>query len=210
MTSPGIIALSHKIANGYCLRGYKGFLTHLRNGAEVDKIRYTDHPSKDIICLGKIETRKQQAKLASICEGKFNVDFVGPITDNSFQPGATCKYLGEWTREEMRDKLTEYKVLVLPSLGEAHALVVPEAIAAGLTVVVTHAARANLYGCPNYKILPDDLDDMIPSLNDALAYSYDRSMQSQWGRERFSWDTILKEYTNIVIPNFKGYHGIHN
>jgi glycosyltransferase involved in cell wall biosynthesis len=210
--SPGIVALSREIEDGYRHRGYRGFMAVLHNGASVDKIRYTDNPTKGVLCLGKIEDRKQQWLLANLCRNRVDVDYVGPIAGTKFVPDTTQVYLGEWTREQVYQNLTDYSVLVLPSLGEAHALVIPEAIAAGLTVVVTEAASANLHGCPSCRVIPDKIDHTIVDVINSARYNnmHKRHHLRDDAERYFDWNVILEDYINVIIPRFKDYYGLHN
>jgi hypothetical protein len=97
------------------------------------------------ICLGKIEPRKRQNLLQrlSIFEN-VKIDFVGQVGDDRGFDTTHSSYVGSWTRKEVIAKLPNYDVLVLLSTGEAHPLVVIEALASGLSVLVSPDAAANL------------------------------------------------------------------
>ena len=58
--------------------------------------------------------------------------------------GNNFNYIGEWTREMLYKSLTKYSTLVLLSKGEAHALVICEALVAGLGLVISEEASSNL------------------------------------------------------------------
>jgi glycosyltransferase involved in cell wall biosynthesis len=100
------------------------------------------------VCVGQIQARKRQAQLHRLAmkEG-LPIDFVGPhapdLRDRDRLEGSPL-WLGEWRRREMFDRLTDWSCLVLWSASEAHPLVVLEALAAGLSVVVSPEAAANL------------------------------------------------------------------
>lgn len=98
LLASGLIFLSEANRQIAQQAGFKGFSRVLRNGAEVDRFRF-GVPHKDVICVGKIENRKGQKWLVDNLDGKFNIDFVGPIADPTFREGKTCKYIGEWSRE---------------------------------------------------------------------------------------------------------------
>ena len=137
----GLICLSPSIAAVYRRFGFRGEIEVCPNGARDDLIHYCEAPQyPDLsVCVGKIESRKRQAQLASMPD----LRFVGPIVDPSFpvdHPG----YLGPWTREQLFSRLTQYANLVLLSDGEAHPLVCCEALIAGLGLVVSEQAAANL------------------------------------------------------------------
>ena len=123
----------------------------LANCAREDRIRFDPAGGNGrAICLGKIEPRKAQIRLIHIHE----IDFIGPIHDRRF-PKDHQHHRGSWTREQVERHLTDYSVLVLLSDGEAHALVICEALLAGLSVLVSEAASAHLSAdLPFVQILP--------------------------------------------------------
>jgi glycosyltransferase involved in cell wall biosynthesis len=90
--------------------------------------------------------RKRQDDTWALLRGSpVQCDFVGP--SSPYTPGHTegnCTYVGEWTREQVEELLGAYSALILPSVSEANPLVVLEAQAAGLPVVVSSAASANV------------------------------------------------------------------
>jgi len=120
------------------------------NGTRTDCILCNDEPKYPdrAVCLGKIESRKNQQHLQK-CK---QIDFVGPIATNEFQVGPIAtnefqfddSYKGQWTREELYTNLTQYSCLVLYSKAEAHPLVIGEALAAGCSILCSSVAAANL------------------------------------------------------------------
>lgn len=137
-----LAVLSEEIAQTYEKLGGvpRSKLWIFPNGTRTDRIicKPPIFPDK-AICVGKIETRKRQAFLQSACT---SIDFVGPITDDSFIK--TTSYRGSWTRNELYQNLTEYPCLILLSEAEAHPLVIGEALAAGCSIVCSEIAAANL------------------------------------------------------------------
>jgi hypothetical protein len=149
----GLICLSPSIAEVYRQFGFQGDIRVCPNGARDDLIRYSPTPSyPDLsLCVGKIEPRKRQAQLASLPD----LRFVGPIVDPRF-PADHPGYLGPWSREQLFIQLTQYGNLVLLSDGEAHPLVCCEALIAGLGLVVSEPAAANLdRSLPFISVIPD-------------------------------------------------------
>jgi hypothetical protein len=136
-----LVCLSSGIAEVYRQYGFKGPISLCPNGARDDRIRYAVQPLYPClsICVGKIEPRKRQAELSKLAD----MHFVGPIVDPHF-PADHPGYLGPWSREQLFEQLTNYANLVLLSDGEAHALVCCEALIAGLGLVVSEQAAANL------------------------------------------------------------------
>lgn len=161
MKCPGIIALSEDIKKMYLASGYKGFIRVIRNGIDTKNFTLQGRGNGRAICLGRVEPRKRQAWLAKLLAHKqVPLDFVGVVEDPAFKAEGACRYIGQWTKPEVYQKLSEYSCLVLLSDGEAAPLVVPEALAAGLSVVVSRSAAANLDDkLPFVTILPDELSD---------------------------------------------------
>lgn len=205
MRANGIIALSPEIRQVYLDSGYNGFLAYLRNGTNVNKFNYKLESNNRAICLGKIEPRKLQTPIASLCNNACPIDFVGPIVDSSFAAGGICKYLGPWTKEQVYSNLTDYGALVLLSAGEAAPLVVPEALAAGLSVVVSRSAAANLDPMPFVYLYEPGMD--LPKLiNKAIAEnSSHREQIRAYAAKRFDWSVIADEYLEI-IKEFQNYN----
>jgi len=135
-------ALSKEVADVYIKYGFnKNRINIVRNGAREDEFNYTDNPlyPDKSVYIAKIELRKKQYKYQSIP----NIDFVGNFHDSSFNQNNN-NYLGEWDKPTLYKNLTNYANLILLSDGEADPLVVKEALVAGLGVVVSEPAKANL------------------------------------------------------------------
>lgn len=116
----------------------KLFLTP--NGIDVDLYKFSEAPKypDKTICLGKIEPRKRQHFLQSIN----SIWFVGNLSDSRFD--SSKNYLGEFSKSKIFEELTEYANLILISDGEVHPRVCTEALAAGLGLVISECAAANL------------------------------------------------------------------
>lgn len=98
-----------------------------------------------VACIGKVEPRKSQVFLAGILDEEFleSIDFVGPISDPSFTQLPANKrkaFKGEWSRGELWKRLADYRFVMLPSMAEADALVLHEALLAGCEVITTVTA----------------------------------------------------------------------
>jgi len=139
---PNVFCLSSGIKDVYAdvLKIPEKRLFVTPNGVNVDKFTFTDkavHCNASIY-LAKIDYRKRQHMFQSIS----SLYFAGNIADQRFNQGQN--YLGEWSKDTLYKNLTNYSNLVLLSDGEAHPLVCLEAFAAGLGVVVSEWAAANL------------------------------------------------------------------
>ena len=99
----------------------------------------------------------------------------------------------------MERNLTKYSCLVLPSRGEAHARVVIEALAAGLSVVVTPEASANLDRSLPFiyvrKFSPDFIKTAAQACRDNVKY---RIQIRQYAEKHFDWKIIAKRYVRIL------------
>lgn len=200
--SGGIIALSKGVADIYRQDGYKGPIHVLRNGADVKSIRFAATPTLTrAICVGKIEPRKCQARLAKLCEGKVEIDFVGPMHDPDFRSNSTCRWLCEWSREQLYENLTNYSCLVLASTGENDPLVTKEAIAAGLSLAITKTCDANIDQFAG-QYLDWEKSEWIPSrINYAIELGkleQIRKFHRNWAENHFDWDIIVREMESLI------------
>lgn len=199
-----INALSEEIANVYRGHGYVGKIHVIHNGAREDKFLFTSQPkyADQSIYIGKIEMRKRQYQYQSIP----NIKFAGNYQDSDFDQ-SNPNYLGEWTKMELYESLTEYGNLVLLSDGEADPLVVKEALMAGLGVVVSECASANLDKSKDFiTIIPDDkLFDMtyvekeIAKNRDVCKYR--RKAIREYALSTFSWDVVVKKFLNAIASD---------
>ncbi len=135
-----IIALSPSIYGSFSKFIPGGKLRLITNGADCGTIKQNSSPDRDFIWLGKIEPRKRQIEFALRINKSLDVDFVGPIREedlDSLPINLRSQFLGPWSRLDIEHNLSRYKVLVLLSDGEADALVLYEAQAAGLSIIVS-------------------------------------------------------------------------
>lgn len=202
LSAPGIIALSPVIKNLYLDNNYKGPVYVLKNGINVNDFKFTENGNGKVLCLGKIEPRKRQSELARIIDGKISVDFVGPNADTSFKEGETAKYLGTWKKEEVQDNLTSYSTLVLLSRGEAAPMVVVEALSAGVSVVVSESASANLENHPFITIIKDDESSeevIVKALKDSVEnnFKYRKNIR-EYAKNNFDNSIIMNDYVSLI------------
>ena len=112
------------------------------------KPRIELNPTRGLLVLGKVTPRKQQFELSGLVLLGTDITFVGPINDqrviesvaNEPRAARSKAFVGEWTRSELAEKISSFKVLLLPSKAEADALVLYEAQLAGLSIVCTRHA----------------------------------------------------------------------
>jgi glycosyltransferase involved in cell wall biosynthesis len=102
------------------------------------------HPDGPYLCIGVVQPRKRQFELfQSFREAGVPIHFAGFISDPRVRqlldtdPQAREAFLWGLTRTQLAQMLKRYRAVVLPSLGEADALVLYEAQLAGLPVFTT-------------------------------------------------------------------------
>ncbi len=211
---PGNIVLSDPIKNIFLNSGYKKFLKTLRNPVETTLFNKKKKGNGKALCLGRIQPRKRQAWLASLLQNRISIDFAGPWDkklEPDFKPVNQCQYIGTWSKETVYKHLTDYSTLVLLSESEASPLVVLEAMAAGLSVVVTEAASHNLTDEDFITIIPNTEKDP-DKIAHAIQMSIDnngnlREMIHKYVYERFDYNVIIPEYINI-IDEFNKYYSL--
>lgn len=196
-----IHAISDEIAEVYKRNGFTGEIHVVRNGAREDLFNYTDtHQKSDrSVYIGKIEGRKNQYKYQCIKD----IDFVGPCVDTRFDKSSS-QFMGEWSKGQLYRNLTEYGDLVLLSDGEADPLVVKEALMAGLGVVVSECASANLNTMlPFITVIPNSKLDDIGYVEREIRMNREicKEMRPEiraYGLGRFSWNVIIDEYIALL------------
>jgi glycosyltransferase involved in cell wall biosynthesis len=207
MKSDHLLVLSPEIKQVYKSKGYKGWIGVTPNGTEVNEMGFKKNGNGKAICLGKVEKRKRQADLANLLsKSDVKIDFVGPKVDENFHTNdKNVKYLGVWDRDQVHKNLTDYATLVLFSDGEAHALVICEALAAGLSVVVSKEASANLDLSKPWIFVEEELDKKTAlDIKEACAQNLKfREKIREYAITNFSWDAAMRNYINQVKEGLK-------
>jgi glycosyltransferase involved in cell wall biosynthesis len=207
--APALLLLSGEIEKAFRKLGYKGWIGVLPNGTEVEQIHYKARAGNGrTLCLGKVEPRKRQADLARLFDKhEVKCDFVGPQVDAAFKTdGKSTRYLGTWTRAQVHQNLTDYSCLVLASDGEAHPLVVLEALAAGLSIVVTREAAANLDLSKPWVFVEKEIGESLAVAAQKAClenYNYRNDIRS-YAEAEFDWGVITKKYLQLAQEVIKG------
>ena len=207
---PNVFCLSDSIKKAYSILGGipDDRLFVVPNGVDLTKFRNTDNPEfpDRSIYLAKIDYRKRQHKFQSID----SLFFAGNIADKRFNENHN--YLGEWKKEYLHDYLTDYGNLVLLSDGEAHSLVIMEAFAAGLGVVVSEFATANLDLDKEFiTVVPEDkIDD--PQYVEYLIkknreYSVTHRDEILEYAKNFCWAKVIKDHYLPTVQKVIDNHG---
>ena len=170
------------------------------NGVDFDIFEYTDEPKHPDASsyLAKIDYRKRQFMF----QGIKSLFYAGNNADPRFD--TSRNYLGEWSKEQLHENLTNYGNLVLLSDGEAHPLVCTEAFAAGLGVVVSEWAAANLDIRKSFiTVIPEDKISDIRYVEDHIisnrSYSIaHRDEIREYGRQ-FEWTNVIENHYLPVV-----------
>ena len=197
-----IFALSPSIADQYRQRGFDDSrLFVVPNGVRDDLFRFDpncDLPEESIY-LAKVEPRKRQFLYQNV-DG---LNFAGNVIDSRFDIQKS-NYLGEWSKPELYQNLTKYANLVLLSDGEAHPLVCLEALSAGLGLVISEWATANLdLSLPFIDVIPENKIGDISYVNNIIKENRIKSVKMRneirnYAIKNFSWEKIVK---NHYLPN---------
>ena len=189
-----IFALSSGIAKTYIESGFDEKRIKIVPNGVVENL-FDFNPSAILdktICLGKIEHRKGQHLVKDIS----NIDFVGNVS-----PGYPylVPRIGEWNKPTLYKNLTNYSNLVLLSDGEAHPLVCIEALSAGLGLVLSQYATANLdTSKPFINVISESLLDNANFIDYTLQENRKVSRQMRqeirdYAMSNFSLTKIIKE-----------------
>lgn len=197
-----INAISEEIKRKYIQHGFpEEKITVINNGAREDVFRFDEEckfPDRSIY-IGKIENRKRQYKYQSIG----GIEFAGNFHNSSFNK-RNKNYLGEWTKEMLYDRTTNYANLILLSDGEADPLVVKEGLIAGLGVVVSECASANLDRTKDFiDVIPDEKLDDIDYVKYVIMKNREKSCKMrkeirEYALDNFSWKRVIEKYLKNV------------
>jgi len=166
----GLIVLSRQIMNEYRNQGIEAPIYCVPNAVDSDEYKVV-RKDKEVIYLGKVETRKMQFEVANSLNPNCEIDFVGPIVDPRVEflsDVMKIKFKGPWERQEVLEQLSRYKVLVLFSDGEADALVLHEAQAAGCSIVVSRNALGSQDSRNPWIYVTENVEDLQSTIDKAI------------------------------------------
>lgn len=173
----------------------------LRNAVETDEFRFSPEPGNGrAVCVAKINRRKRQQEVANAVAGsRVHVDFIGHADTVVLETNANAHHLGSWDRATLHGRMTEYSAFVLCAKAEGQALAVVEALAAGLSVVLSPAAAYNIDpSLPFVHIVRTD-DEILPALEAAIAQNPEhRRAARAYAIETFDYERVLDEYVTIL------------
>jgi hypothetical protein len=201
-SSAALATLSPSIANIYRKSGVPENRIYVQhNGANDEVFRYTDSPlyPDRSIYLAKIDARKRQ----HVYQDMPSLYFAGNCVESRFNT-ASPRYLGEWKKAHLYDNLTDYGNLVLLSDGEAHPLVCCEALVAGLGLVISEFAAANLdTSLPFIDVIPTAKLNDISYVESVIVANRERAVKMRavirkYGVETFGWKTVVDRYAALL------------
>ena len=112
--------------------------------------------------------------------------------------------MGHWTKDILYKNLSHYGNMILLSDGEADPLVVKEGLIAGLGVVVSECASANLdLSKPFITVIPNEklndlkyVEEMIKK-NRKISVNM-RDEIRKYAFENFSWKKVIEKYITLI------------
>ena len=191
-----IFALSPQIANVYLSAGLPPEKVKVvPNGVNFESFRFVDSssPYGKTACVAKVEARKRQVATRDVDR----VLYYGRTAPGFEWFSSHKNYFGEWTREKLYSDLTFHDNLALLSDGEAHALVLNEAMAAGLGLVISELAWSNIDPkLPFVSIVPELLIGDKDYIEHVLKKNAEASIQVRDQirkiAESWSWSNIVR------------------
>ena len=219
------IALSKEMKKAIEAAGAKR-VVYIPNGVDVDKYKPREHEFKNrILFVGRISEQKGITYLIdalSMIKEPFEMVFVGPMSsgfrfDDYSYYNSVMKRIEKYGLEnkvkflgtvDEKIKIKEYQkadIFVLPSIGEGMSLVMLEAMASGLPVVVSDvsgvrdAIEDGKEGLIVKKQKPSEIADRLEYL---LANSEITRKMGANARKKaieFSWEKVAKKTINVYL-----------
>ena len=186
-------------------------LIHARNPSAICVLQFNAVEIKDFktspvgngkaICVGRIQERKRQNETAHLLEGTgLACDFIGPFMGDVVISDELRKQMrGEWNRETIHGRLCDYSCLILLSKSERQPLVVSEALAAGIPVVVSPDAAWNLDATKPYIFVVGSDNEVANAVTEAIAVR-DRFTAEirKYAEDSFDYEVLIDDYLSQV------------
>lgn len=167
------------------------------NAVEVEEFKTTPKGNGKAICLGRIQVRKRQNETALALQGSgLDCDFFGPIMEDvPISDELRMRLRGEWSRDNIHNRLCEYSCLILTSRSERQPLVAIEALAAGIPVVLSPNAAWNLDHSKPYIFVVGSDDQLANAVTNAIAIRDQYSAEiRKYAEEIFNYEVLVDDY----------------
>ncbi|MDD5716252.1 MAG: glycosyltransferase family 4 protein [Sulfuricurvum sp.] len=162
---------------------------------------------KDVLCVARIEPRKNQMHLLEIAKNlPFNITFIGKINQNnlSYYNDFISKvnelqnvtFLNGLPYEQLIDKMRSSRLNILPSYVEVSPLVDLEALACGMNVITTqYSSTNNMFDSDSILYIdPDKLN--ANTIKQMYNQNFDHELRLTILRE-FSWEKAAKKLKKV-------------
>jgi glycosyltransferase involved in cell wall biosynthesis len=202
--SEKIICLSPAILEIYKKYFPKNSLAISPNGTSFQP-KIGSNRTKPLLYLGKVEKRKYQYEIwKKLFNSGIDVIFAGPIVDqrvlDEIQNSSDLRdiFIGPVTRQFLEENLCEFSGLFLFSNGEADALVLYEAQAAGLPIVIsTNAIGSQNANLPWIKVLDQKFEaDEIRIFLDKIRET--PGQIADYAVKNYNWEVRNKALTDTL------------
>lgn len=206
----GHICCSSPAAKEHLVRArvdaHRSFVT--ATGARTDLTQFDDTPRfpQRTLSLGPIN---KWSRHHLFVQNK-SIDVIGPVRFE-FQGGGPdmqrlkgMNYLGIWTHNQARQRMTEYASLVAIYERDIAPFITASALAAGLGLVISEAMACNINTeLPFVTVVPeariDDIDFLEKSIAENRSASIPRRRQiRQYAVSNFDWELLTKSYLENV------------
>lgn len=154
----------------------------------------------EVLCVGRIEPRKNQAFPAANTPDKYTLRLIGPRSTDyaSKVKSFRTRWEGKLSSEELMRAYREADVFVLPSIFEGFGLTAVEAMAAGTPVVVadTCGVAEHVYDKPIGGVYQFGKSESYRCQLEHVANNrveYGNNAQ-RYIKENLTWDTIAAQY----------------
>jgi len=194
----------------------------ITNGVDV-KLFYTSNDKLyDLIFIGEIGDRKNAFMLPYIIENlkKYNdniklliISHLGEVDKlkyivNQKNLNKNIDFINYVTEEEKREYLAKTKIMVFPTKYEGFGMVIPEALASSLPVVLFDVPTLKIFNKGVLKAKPFDFNEYLNNIIYLLNNDNERKKLGNEGREdalkRFDYKVVSEIENNAIKEGIKG------
>lgn len=162
---------------------------------------------KDILCVARIEPRKNQIGLIKIFEkSPFRITFIGKINKNNMSYYEefikkvneldNVTFIDGLPYDELIDKMKNSKLNILPSYVEVSPLVDLEALASGMNIITTKYSSTNNMFDSESVLYIDPLDISENIIEEMYFKNFDKKLRIDI-LQQYTWNNAAKELINI-------------